>query len=205
MKKIYEGIDYSDFEITSPFGVIREYGFHEGTDFISGIEPRKTTLIKNILRSKVTSVTLANTYGNKVIVATNLNDLSIAYPKFPKLNETIYIDYCHLHKVSVQVGQNLESGDTVGFMGNTGHSLKCIDFKKDVWIPITKAEQEDPLFDLGVHLHLNIRQSNKSTNFVKYLKYVGLYTASKVKNQWTDVLFSHDIFIAFLESLETLV
>lgn len=201
--KIYNDVEYTDFQITSPFGALRSYGLHEGTDFISSVVPRKKTSILNLVRGLITKVGLHKIYGKMVTVELNLLDVSKEYPKFPKINEKIYFDYCHLHETNLKVGTIIESGAEIGKMGNTGHSLKCIDVKKDTWIPITKEEQEDPNFDLGVHLHFNVRQFKKDTKFIEYLRSINLVNPNNVFQQWSDNLFSYQCIIDFLKYLKS--
>lgn len=109
--------------ITSGYG--QRWGTtHKGLDMVS----KK----KNILAADTGKVTFAGNrsgYGNCIII-----DHGNGY-------ETLY---AHLSKVSVKKGTNVEKGEVIGVMGNTGNSY-------------------------GVHLHFEVHKNGVAKNPITYL------------------------------------
>ncbi|AGY82981.1 lysozyme family protein [Carnobacterium inhibens] len=112
-----------DRTITSTFGfrvhpITGENKLHGGVDFapVSGGNPP----VFAALKGKVTQATYSSSWGNYVKL-TNGNGI-----------ETLY---AHLKEVTVLPGQQIETGETIGYMGTSGSST-------------------------GVHLHFEVYQNN---------------------------------------------
>lgn len=93
--------------IASFFGAARDAGVrkHEGVDVFA---PRKTPVLA-VTKGRVTRVN-TNRLGGKVV-----------WQRDPERNLSYY--YAHLDSQSVNSGQNVSVGDTVGLVGNTGNAI----------------------------------------------------------------------------------
>lgn len=110
----------------NPFGGFKTE-FHAGLDFRGKVgEPIQVTA-----KGKVVFAGFKGGYGRCVIV------------KHSKLFTTLY---GHLSKISVKVNEEVEPGQTIGLLGNSGRST-------------------------GPHLHYEVHQNNKKTNPELFLNF----------------------------------
>ncbi|MCU6791929.1 peptidoglycan DD-metalloendopeptidase family protein [Paenibacillus sp. WQ 127069] len=111
------------YSITSTFGY-RWGALHKGLDLTS---PNKTILASD--NGKVVYASYDNGYGNHVILD-HMNGYKTLYG--------------HMSQMYVKVGQIVEKGEKIGFMGSTGNST-------------------------GVHLHFEVQKNDTAENPSKYL------------------------------------
>lgn len=98
-------IDRSVYRITATFG--QSSGLwsstHTGLDFAAP----SGTPVMSVTNGTVTSVEYAGSYGNQVIVTTE---------------EGEELWYCHLSAYAVSEGDEVRSGEVIGYVGSTGNS-----------------------------------------------------------------------------------
>lgn len=98
-------IDPNVYRLTATFG--QSSGLwsstHTGLDFAAP----EGTPVKSVTNGTITSVEYAGAYGNQVIVTTE---------------EGEELWYCHLSAYAVEVGDEVRSGDVIGYVGSTGNS-----------------------------------------------------------------------------------
>lgn len=98
-------LDPSTYRITATFG--QSSGLwsstHTGLDFAAP----SGTPVMSVTNGTVTSVEYAGSYGNQVIVTT-------------EDGEELW--YCHLSAYAVSVGDEVRSGEVIGYVGSTGNS-----------------------------------------------------------------------------------
>jgi murein DD-endopeptidase MepM/ murein hydrolase activator NlpD len=101
------GLPLTSHRVTSPFGTRRSYnegpvnGYHEGTDF--GAE--SGTPIYAPAAGRVVLAEKLNVRGNAVLIDHGLG---------------VFSGYWHQSKLVVQVGQTVQRGDLIGYVGDTG-------------------------------------------------------------------------------------
>jgi hypothetical protein len=120
--------------ITSPFGsrTIPKKEFHTGID-IGAVNPGIAgDSVWSMSSGKVIRANRYGGYGNCIIIDHGEGILSF---------------YAHLFTIAVKKGQNIETGELIGTMGNTGKSY-------------------------GVHLHFEIRSNNKVVDPLFYFSNV---------------------------------
>lgn len=131
-----------DGYITSKYGdrILNEKKeFHPGIDIGSAEE---FPIVYSVFKSKVSVVGVSSTFGNRVwctILEGPHKGLSVVY--------------AHLHSIDkkIKVGLEIEPGEIIGIMGNTGHSF-------------------------GKHLHFEIRpEPSKPGNSVNPIEVSKLY------------------------------
>lgn len=86
-----------------------------GIDYV--IEEDLRRRVKEWFGGRVVDTIHSSTgYGNRVIVRTNLTY------NYNGANHAVFTHYAHLDSISVSAGQNINAGDFIGVMGNTGGS-----------------------------------------------------------------------------------
>lgn len=106
-------------------------GFHTGVDFeTSSAEQSSTVLVKAICEGKLISKEYASGYGGVLVEACSLN------------NEPITVIYGHLKLVSVKfnVGDSINSGETLGELGQ-GYSSETDRERKHLHLGIHKGSE----------------------------------------------------------------
>lgn len=100
-----------EFPVPDPYRITQEYkpGKHFGID-IAGENPGDTPDIQAIAKGKVSRSYKSDSYGNVVFIVHKADG---------KDWEAVY---AHLSERKVSVGDSVNQGDTIGVMGNTGHS-----------------------------------------------------------------------------------
>lgn len=94
--------------------------YHGGTDFPVALNsPVYSTCDGEV----VAVTTLTSSYGKHIKIRANVN------------GDTVYIRYCHLNSFAVSVGEQVVSGQLIGYSGSTGNST-------------------------GPHLHYEVRNAN---------------------------------------------
>lgn len=122
-----------DGEITSEFGYRRNPFSGNGREFHSGID------FKGHIGDSIQST------GNGVVSFAGYNG-GFGQCVIIEHNETLQTLYAHLQKINVKEGQQVETGQIIGLLGNTGRST-------------------------GPHLHYEIRVNNTRMNPKKYLNF----------------------------------
>lgn len=102
------------YTLTSKFGVQRDYGRHEGSDYdVLSILPDSKESVLCVYPGKVRYIRPnpdgSKAYGNYVLVDHEYNGHRFA------------TWYCHLDKIYVEAGATLKAGDIVGEIGATGN------------------------------------------------------------------------------------
>ncbi len=127
------GVSYPlrNIVVTSPYGYRRDpftgkRTFHNGIDLRANYEP-----VYSILPGEVVKVSRNKRAGIYITVKSG----------------NFLISYCHLSSVSVQKGDHLNAGQTLGISGNTGHST-------------------------APHLHITIMHNHTMVNANLFLKYI---------------------------------
>lgn len=116
--------------ITSPYGY-RRSPFGYGNDFHSGIDigaPLGTPIYATA-RGVVKSIRYTSGYGRHILIDHGYGFTTL---------------YAHLYRYTVRVGQKVERGDMIGYVGNSGRST-------------------------GPHLHYEVRINGSPRNPVPYL------------------------------------
>lgn len=113
--------------ISSHFGEIssRRSGAHDGVDFAASFG----TLIYSWKSGKVTFASYKGSYGNYIIV---------------EHNDGTESRYAHCSRFAVSIGQQVEAGELIGYVGSTGNST-------------------------GPHLHFQVYINGQCVNPEKYL------------------------------------
>ena len=113
-------------QITDPYG-----NGHSGIDLVG-----KTNQLDSIIAHSAGTVTYVQTgHGNNI---GSTGDASYGNLVKIKHGNGMFTLYAHLNSVSVNVGENVAKGKTIGYMGNTGNSY-------------------------GAHLHFEVRSTNDAT------------------------------------------
>jgi len=104
-KEVFKWPLKSGYYMSSPFGSARARGrVHAGIDLAAP----KWTPVYASAKGSIEFASRANAYGNMVLIKHNKNFKS---------------RYAHLHKISVQPGRNVKSGDLIGYVGHTGYVM----------------------------------------------------------------------------------
>ena len=127
-----------DFSITSPFGyrtdpITGEVSFHDGVDIAA---PEGTAILAA---------------ADGVVVTTNRTDSwggSYGYYVKIRHDETYETLYAHCSEVLVKAGQEVEQGDVIALVGNTGNST-------------------------GNHLHFEVREGGSKVDPMEFFKKKG--------------------------------
>jgi len=139
LERMFEGLTVTPMgypgrpTLTSGFGY-RSNPFHSGSgEFHSGLDFRgnKGDAARATASGRIVSAGWNGGYGNCVQI------------RHANGYETLY---GHLSKISVQVGQQVQAGQTVGLIGSTGRST-------------------------GSHLHYEVRKNNKPVNPTDFLTF----------------------------------
>jgi len=103
LKQNLWGLPMSSYRLTATFG---EYGLwsssHTGLDFAA---PSGTPIVA-VARGTVTSTEYDGAYGNKTVVT---------------LEDGTELWYCHQTSFGVSPGDEVDTGDTIGYVGSTGN------------------------------------------------------------------------------------
>jgi murein DD-endopeptidase MepM/ murein hydrolase activator NlpD len=191
-----------NYSISSKYGTKREYGLHEGDDFISTLG-KKAPIINmydGILHNTFFS---ERSSGNTINMMTN--------PKFFNgVDVGVFIDYCHLDRFSDviietskkqgSINRLVKQGTEIGKMGNTGY---CMTFENGRWRRITGEEQSDPNFTRGVHLHYQVRVQ-KESDAIKLKEDIinkGCRCEIYYFKQWNQYYFNPSIFEEYMITL----
>lgn len=97
------------FVVSSPFDAPRDYGKHEGTDYVPKSK-QGNELIHCGYDGVVDLVTTSSGYGKYVRV------------KHQRNGSSFWTYYCHMDTQLVAVGNTVKAGDVVGEIGSTGNS-----------------------------------------------------------------------------------
>ncbi len=134
-------------------------GFHEGIDLSSEKYKEQEIFceISGVVSDKSYN---RNSYGNKLVIKSDLSFLGKIFE-----NDYIYGLYGHLDRYEdgIEIGKNVEEGEIIGYMGNTGFCLTKIDKIKrngeiiylDNYRRVTEEESKNKNFIGGIHLHLS--------------------------------------------------
>jgi murein DD-endopeptidase MepM/ murein hydrolase activator NlpD len=192
-----------NYGISSKYGSKRDYGLHEGIDYISNLGKKAPIInqfdgiLHNIFYSEKAS-------GNTINMLTN--------PRFFfGVNVDCYIDYCHLHSYSDEVlekikltGANnrfIKKDVELGRMGNTGY---CLTYEGSRWRRITQEEMIDEKEDKGVHLHFQVRILNE--HMAKRLelecKRLEIKAETYCIKQWNQFYFNPVVFENYYNKLK---
>ena len=196
---IYEGRQNS-FQVTKggEFAVDRGAMYnlksarHEGTDYYG----KKDSDIKAELSGVVSSSGFHKSYGNMIIVKTDLvKYFSHAFDK-SVISGKIYQMYCHLFEIKKGFGKFVKYGEVIGSMGNSGN---CLTRDNGMWRQITEKEQNNPKFIKGTHLHFGF-----STSDEQMVKYIYDKAKDKIKTipyifQWSRYYLNPDLVFEFLD------
>ena len=151
--------------VTSPYGN-RSGGWHSGVDIVGE---------KN--GSHLTDTVLAHSDGTVVLTQTgrtnNKGSKGLeSYGNFVKIihSNGYYTLYAHLKDVYVKVGQKVNKGDTIGYMGNTGNSYGA---HTHFEVRNTADKTIEPTKYLTSDLPLSKPSSNSSTAATVSYKYTG--------------------------------
>jgi|GEM_PF-1483430 len=113
-------------QVTNPYG-----NGHSGIDMVG-----KTNQLDSIIAHSAGTVIYVQTgHGNNI---GSTGDASYGNLVKIKHGNGMFTLYAHLDSVSVRVGESVDKGKTIGYMGNTGNSY-------------------------GVHLHFEVRSTNDAT------------------------------------------
>lgn len=96
----------SGYQITNTFGAARSYyssGYHTGLDFNTGYGAPIVAIANGV----ITSASYDGAYGNKTVLT---------------LEDGTEIWFCHQSKIAVSVGDEVHSGELIGYVGDTGHA-----------------------------------------------------------------------------------
>jgi len=111
--------------VTSEFGEIRKIHTHKGID----ISNNTGTPVRSTANGTVIAVGSSGNFGRRIMIYHGTDE-----------NGTTYVTiYAHLSDFSVRIGENVDQGDIIGLMGNTG-------------------------FSKGSHLHYEIRVNGAPVN-----------------------------------------
>lgn len=118
--------------VTSPFGyrthpIYGYYGLHDGTDFGAGCG----TPMKAVADGTVISAYYSSVYGNRLYV--NLGKVN---------GHNLVANYNHATSYTVGVGDRVQRGQTVGYVGSTGWSTGC-------HLHFTVLQDGDPVDPMG--------------------------------------------------------
>ena len=109
-------LDYPvDGYISSPYGmrlhpVYKRWTLHDGTDFAAGCG----TPIRAAASGRVIAVYYNSAYGNRVIIDNGYH-----------AGVGLGTGYNHLSSYATYVGADVERGEVIGYVGNTGYSTGC--------------------------------------------------------------------------------
>ena len=138
------------YHVSSPFGW-RGKSFHRGVDLAAPVG----TKVRSVMEGTISSagrINYLNGYGNAVLISHGNH---------------VFTYYCHLDKVIVKKGQNVDRDYVIGTIGNTGRSRGAhLHFEL-----IVKNKHYDPLqFIVNKPFHYKVLDFTKSIELGSGLK-----------------------------------
>jgi murein DD-endopeptidase MepM/ murein hydrolase activator NlpD len=150
---------YNNFRIISDFGDSREYGRHEGIDYLGTKNDHVRIIDNGVLYNNY----VGKLSGNSLIYKHDLKGFDI--------QDDYYSAYFHL---SEKLGEKLPcKNEIIGLFGNTGKCLTSFDIsgkKTNTYRTLDPNEITSKYCNFGVHLHLSIFQFGKNTKLLEYLR-----------------------------------